>query len=112
MGISFQESNLMTKTPKLTIRNPISLNKQSQLFQALKPLQEQKQKEKDIKQKKRRVIKETFSWLNEQFPACLNLQNLKPLKINIDKDLYPFLEKSESPSKAKLREALTLSTTV
>ncbi len=97
----------MTEKPKLSIRKPLSLNKQSQIFQGLKPLHEQKQKEKDIKQKKRKVIKETIAWLNKQFPACFDLKNLKPLKLNIDKDLYPFLEKSGSPSKAKLREALT-----
>jgi len=97
----------MTERPKLSIKKPLSLNKQSQLFQALKPLQEQRQKENDIKQKKRKVIKETISWLNEQFPACFNLRNLKPLKLNIDKDLYPFLEKPGSPSKAILRNALT-----
>lgn len=109
----------MPEKPKLTIKKPLSLNKQSQLFQALKPLheqakkekhqdlQQQKQKEREAKQKKKEETKVALRWLYEQFPACFNPTDLKPLKLNIDKCLYPFLEKEGSPSKAKLRNALT-----
>lgn len=109
----------MTERPKLTIKKPLSLNKQSQLFQALKPLheqakkekyqdlQQQRQKEREAKQKKKEEIKVALRWLYEQFPACFNPEDLKPLKLNIDKDLFSFLEKENSPSKVKLRDALT-----
>jgi hypothetical protein len=109
----------MTDKPKLTIKKPLSLEKQSQLFQILKPLHdkvekekqqelnEQKKKEREIKQKKREETKITLAWLYEEFPSCFNPKEIKPLKINIDKDLFPFLEKEQAPSKAKLRDALT-----
>ncbi|MBN9344248.1 MAG: ProQ/FinO family protein [Candidatus Paracaedimonas acanthamoebae] len=109
----------MTEKLKLTIKKPLSLNKQSQLFQALKPLheqakkekhqdlQQQRQNEREAKQKKREEIKVALRWLYEQFPACFNPKDLKPLKLNIDKDLFSFLEKENSPSKVKLRDALT-----
>ena len=109
----------MTDKPKLTLKQPLSLQKQTQLFQALKPLhvqaekekrregKEQAQKEREARQKKREGIKVTLAWLYEQFPSCFNQNELKPLKLNIDKDLLPFLEKENSPSKAKLRDALT-----
>lgn len=112
----------MTDKPKLTLKKPLSLQKQTQLFQALKPLhkqaekekhrqkKEQAQKEREARQKKREEIKVTLAWLYEQFPTCFNLKDLKPLKLNIDKDFFPFLEKDQAPSKAKLRDALTFYT--
>lgn len=112
----------MTDKPKLTLKKPLSLQKQTQLFQALKPLhekaekekrkqgKEQAQKKREAKQKKREGIKVTLAWLYEQFPTCFNQNELKPLKLNIDKDLFPFLEKNQAPSKAKLRDALTFYT--
>ncbi len=112
----------MTDNPKLTLKKPLSLQKQTQLFQALKPLhekaekekrrqrKEQVQKEREVRKKKREGIKVTLAWLYEQFPSCFNQNELKPLKLNIDKDLFPFLEKDQAPSKAKLRDALTFYT--
>lgn len=106
----------MTEKPKLTIKKPLSLEKQSQLFHALKPLQvhtekeqhlqQQKQKEKEAKQNKKKAIKETLTWLYEHFPDCFNLETLKPLKLNIDKDIYPYLEQEGALSKIKVRVAL------
>lgn len=105
--------------PKLTLKKPLSLEKQSQPFQALKPLHkqikaekrqqlyEQRQQERDSKQKKKDEIKASLAWLYGKFSTCFNPQDLKPLKLNIDKDLYPFLEQEGSSSKAKLRDALT-----
>lgn len=112
----------MTDKPKLTIKKPLSLEKQSQLFQILKPLHdkvekekhqhlnEQKKKEREAKQKKKEEIKTTLAWLCEEFPFCFSPKEIKPLKLNIDKDLLPFLEKEGTPSKAKLKEALTFYT--
>src|SRR5690606_6420406 len=58
-------------------------------------------------QKKREETKITLAWLYEEFPLCFNQSEIKPLKLNIDKDIFPFLEKEQAPSKAKLRDALT-----
>jgi sRNA-binding protein len=112
----------MSDRPKLTLTKPLSFEKQSQLFQALKPLHEQtekekhqhlneqKKKEREAKQKKREETKITLAWLYEEFSLCFNPKETKPLKLNIDKDLFLFLEKEGSPSKAKLRDALTFYT--
>ena len=109
----------MTNKSTLTIKKPLSLEKQSQLFQALKPLHdhakkekyqqlnEQKNKEHKAKQKKKEEIKTTLTWFYEKFPLCFNQNELKPLKLNIDKDLFLFIEKEHIPSKAKLRDAFT-----
>lgn len=108
----------MNDRPKLTIKKPLSLEKQSQLFQALKPLQaqatqeralhtnNQKHEEKEAQQKKKEGIKTALKWLYEQFPLSFNLKDIKPLKLHIDKDIYPYLEKKGSPSKIKIRLAL------
>ncbi len=108
----------MTERPKLTIKKPLSLEKQTQLFQALKPLQalpekekyqyfqQQKQQDREAKQKKKKAIKAALTWLYEHFPKCFNLENLKPLKLHIDRDIYPYLEQEGSPSKIKIRVAL------
>jgi len=96
----------MTEKPKLTIKKPLSLEKQSQLFEALKPLQAHTQREKEIKQKKKKAIKEALTWLYEHFPNSFNINNIKPLKLHIDKDIYPYLEQEGSPSKIKIRVAL------
>lgn len=106
----------MTERPKLTIKKPLSPEKQSQLFQALKPLQahtgkeqhhhQQKQKEKEAKQNKKKTINLALTWLYEHFPESFNLDNVKPLKLHIDKDIYPHIEQEGSPSRIKIRSAL------
>ena len=104
----------MTEKPKLTIKKPLSLEKQSQIFQALKPLQVptekeqhlQQQKQKEAKQNKKKAIKAALTWLYEHFPDCFILETLKPLKLHIDKDIYPYLEQKGAPSKIKIRVAL------
>jgi sRNA-binding protein len=105
----------MSDRPKLTLTKPLSLEKQSQLFQILKPLHDKVKKEKkqelnEQRKKKREETKITLAWLYEEFPLCFNPKEIKPLKLNIDKELFPFLEKEGSPSKAKLRDALTFYT--
>jgi hypothetical protein len=122
VGILLKKAKYMIDRPKLTIKKPLSLEKQSQLFQALKPLheqtekekhqqlKEQKEKEREAKKKKKEAIKATLTWLYEQFPSCFSQDELKPLKLNINKDLFSFLEKKQAPSKAKLRDALTFYT--
>lgn len=108
----------MNDRPKLTIKKPLSIEKQSQLFQALKPLQvqatlerapytnEQVHKDKEAQKKKREETKAALLWLSEQFSTCFNLKEIKPLKLHIDKDIYPYLEKEGSPSRIKIRLAL------
>ena len=108
----------MTERLKLIIKKPLNLEKKSQLFQALKPLQantekeqhqqiqQQKQKEKEDKQKKKKEIKSALAWLYEHFPDGFNLDNIKPLKLHIDKDIYPYLKQEGAPSKIKIRFAL------
>ncbi|AIL13447.1 hypothetical protein [Candidatus Paracaedibacter symbiosus] len=95
----------MTERPKLTIKKSLSLNQQSQLFQALKPLheqtkkekhqdlQQQKQKEREAKQKKKEETKVALRWLYEQFPACFNPKDLKPLNLILIKIFFLFLKK-------------------
>jgi len=106
----------MNDRPKLTIKKPLSPEKQSQLSQELqyrtsnvpKKLSSKEQEHliQDAQKKKREGIKTALRWLYEKFPACFNPKDLKPLKLNIDKDLYLLLKQEGAPSKSQLRNAL------
>ena len=106
----------MNDRPKLTIKKPISLEKQSQLSQELQyrtsnvpkklSAKEQEYLIQEAQKKKREEIKTALRWLYEKFPACFNQKDLKPLKLNIDKDLYLLLKQEGAPSKSQLRNAL------
>ncbi len=106
----------MNDRPKLTIKKPLSPEKQSQLSQELQyrtsnvpkklSAKEQEHLMQEAQKKKREGIKTALGWLYEKFPACFNLKDLKPLKLNIDKDLYLLLKQEDAPSKSQLRDAL------
>ena len=55
-------------------------------------------------QKHGAMIKAVQQWLSQQWPALFDLQNPKPLKINIAHDIYPALE--PPLSKTQVRSAL------
>lgn len=106
----------MNDRPKLTIKKPLSLEKQSQFSQGLQYLipnisqkpsaKEQERLMHEAQKKKKAEIKTALKWLYEQFPLTFNPKNIKPLKLHIDKDIYPYLEKENGPSKIKIRLAL------
>ncbi|OJX10082.1 MAG: hypothetical protein BGO77_03075 [Caedibacter sp. 37-49] len=106
----------MNDRPKLTIKKPLSLEKQSQLSQGLQYLapnmpkklsaKEQEHLMKQAQKKKREGIKTALGWLYEKFPACFNIKEIKPLKLHIEKDIYPYLDQEGAPSRIKVRLAL------
>ncbi|OJX14355.1 MAG: hypothetical protein BGO77_05765 [Caedibacter sp. 37-49] len=106
----------MNDRPKLTIKKPLSPEKQFQLSQGLQyrtlnvpkklSAKEQEHLMQDAQKKKREGIKTALGWLYEKFPACFNPKDLKPLKLKIDKDLYLLLKQEGAPSKSQLRDAL------
>ncbi|OJW52782.1 MAG: hypothetical protein BGO67_10385 [Alphaproteobacteria bacterium 41-28] len=55
-------------------------------------------------------IEETLKWLTRTFPQCFNLQNPKPLKRRIERDIYFYLPKDNSLSKKSIRKALAFYT--
>lgn len=106
----------MNDRPKLTIKKPLSPEKQFQLSQGLQyrtsnvpkklSAKEQEHLMQDAQNKKREGIKTALGWLYEKFPACFNPKDLKPLKLHIEKDIYPYLEQGGAPSRIKIRNAL------
>ena len=118
-----QKSHVKTKDtkmndrPKLTIKKPLSPEKQSQLSQGLQYLmpnviekpsaKDQEHLMQKAQKKKKEEIKAALKWLYEKFPLCFNPKEIKPLKLHIDKDISSFLGKENSPSKVKLKDALT-----
>lgn len=106
----------MNDRRKLTIKKPLSPGKQFQLSQGLQyrtpnvpkklSAKEQEHLMQDAQKKKRKGIKTALRWLYEKFPVCFNPKDLKPLKLNIDKDLYLLLKQEGALSKSQLRDAL------
>ncbi len=106
----------MNDRPKLTLKKPLSLEKQSQLFQTLKSLtpispkkltpKEQDQIMQEARKRKRESINATLKWLQETYPNCFKAQAQKPLKIKIEEDLFKELPSDQSITKIKVRQAI------
>jgi len=67
--------------------------KKKKIFKILSP--EQK--------KKRETFKKALTWLCESFPKCFNLSSPKPLKKNIEADIFLQLPKDGSISRRSIR---------
>jgi len=108
----------MTNRATLTLKKPLSLEKESQLFQVLKTLkepalekkklskQEQENEMKAAQKKKREDIKATLKWLEQNYPNCFNAQAPKSLKIKIEEDIFPDLPSDKSITKIKVKQAI------
>ena len=106
----------MNDRPKLTIKKPLSLEKQSQFSQGLQYLipnviekpsaKEQEYLMQEAQKKKREGIKTALKWLQQTYPQCFNSQDLKPLKLKVEADLFAALPSDQSLSRVKIRQAL------
>ena len=117
-GDTFYRKKIMTDKPKLTIKKPLSLEKQSQLFQILKPLHDKVEKEKkqhlneqkkmdhQAKIKKSEEIKAAVQWLLTTYPECFNQEYTKPLKLKIEEDIFKDLSPDHKVTKMKIRQAI------
>ncbi|OJX12315.1 MAG: hypothetical protein BGO77_06260 [Caedibacter sp. 37-49] len=117
-----QKSHVKTKDtnmndrPKLTIKKPLSLEKQTQISQALQSSgsyeptklssKEQEYLKQKAQKKKKEGIKTALRWLQETYPECFNPQAPKPLKLKVEADLFAALPSDQSLSKVKIRQAL------
>lgn len=117
-----QRKELKKETQRriLTLRQPLSLERQSNIYlktknqhqlSHMKPCQEKTESDqKDQKQEESKQsyekFKQALEWLLSTFPKCFNYKNPRPLKRLIERDIYPHLPKDGSLSKISIRSAI------
>ena len=120
------------KRPVLTLKKPLSLEKQAQIFlktgtsqkltsspedkgQIKAPEETPQPSQEEITRQRKKKAEKTLEWLIHIFPRCFSLRLPRPLKLNINRDILEamhFLETTEEmPSRKSIPRALRLYTT-
>ena len=120
------------KRPVLTLKKPLSLEKQAQIFlktgtsQKLTSSPEDKGQikvpdktpqlsQEELTRQRKQKAEKTLEWLAHIFPRCFSLGLPRPLKLTINKDLLEAMHSLETtakmPSRKSIPRALRLYTT-
>lgn len=93
----------MTASKKLTLKKPLSVAQQAKIYQTFGYIPGQAFKDPDKEKRgpsalKKKMLRETVSWLSSKYPTSFNPQNPKPLQIGITKEI---LSKGDWPHSTK-----------